>query len=262
LSLREFTNFHDITKEDNKTKGKMSKKTSKRVKKVIDIFCTALGCNLLKNGGDLKDLHKKIKFITLTLSAKQAHSDKFIRRYMLEQFIQILKRKENVKSYIYCSEAQKNGNIHFHIITNKFISHQKIRKYWNKIQAQYGYIDRFEKKHGHRDPNSTDIHKLNKIYSLPAYLTKYFTKDEHRREIRGHLWGCSNNLKEMQYFSKLVDYDTANSLDFAYEKEHKNIYESDFFVIFANLNFEDLQQHSPETYSEIIEYYNDLYNGM
>jgi len=66
----------------------------------------------------------KLTFITLTLPSKQAHTDEEIKKVPFANFLQTLRRKYNMKYYIWKAEKQNNGNIHFHIITNSFIHHK------------------------------------------------------------------------------------------------------------------------------------------
>lgn len=160
-------------------------------------------------GNDFKKGVKyKLTFVTLTLSAKQEHTDEEIKNVLLNQFLLEMKKKFKVDMYIWKAEKQENGNIHFHILTNKFIHHQELRYLWNRIQNKIGYVDKYtenmkkffasgfksfpndkrpiaqQKKayeanlqNGFKNPNSTDIHALYKIKNVSAYMTKYLTKD-------------------------------------------------------------------------------------
>lgn len=254
-SLRQYANLYDISKEKNKVKGKFSNGAKKRLTKIIDLFTSSIAGYLLYNKIPLSNIDRYIKFVTLTLSSAQFHSDTFIRRNMLNVFLLELKRKHNVKSFIYCSEAQKNGNIHFHILINQYIHWKKIREIWNKIQENNGYIESFEKKFGHKNPNSIDIHKLKKVNSLAAYLTKYFTKDENRRKIEGRLWGCSDNLRELKYYEKLVDYEVDNYLNEMFLNHRDAFYQTDFFVILKSEKFVYLKEKLKDTYDDMIRFY-------
>ncbi|MCF6184303.1 MAG: hypothetical protein L3J56_06700 [Bacteroidales bacterium] len=151
----------------------------------------------------------KLTFITLTLSAKQVHSDKEITRTLLGSFLDSLRRKWKVDQYIWKAEKQENGNIHYHILTNKFIHWEEIREVWNRIQNKDGfnYVDKYSskmqkffkngfkkfpgdkrseatqrkayevnKKTNWTNPNSTDIHALYKVKNVAAYIAKYVSK--------------------------------------------------------------------------------------
>lgn len=151
----------------------------------------------------------KIGFITLTLPAKQNHSDNEIKKECLNHFLTILRRKYKVDMYIWKAEKQENGNIHFHILINRYIHWKEIRLNWNNILSKLGYIENYQKnmknyfKNGFRmsdnpkdkrsreqqkkayetgksenwqNPNSTDIHALYKVKNVPAYIAKYLSK--------------------------------------------------------------------------------------
>ena len=259
-SLRTFVNLHDITQEKNTVKGKFSKGATKRMKNIIDLFTTIIASHLIVNVIPVNEISKHVSFVTLTLSSPQMHDDAFIRRHMLNDFLRIIKEKYNVKSYIYCSEAQENGRIHFHILLNKYIHHKKIRGVWNNIQDRYKYLDYFYNKFKHKNPNSTDVHNLKKIKSLAAYLTKYFTKDEKRRKIKGHLWGCSDNLRELKFYEVQIDNELDNYLNYLYEEKRSLIYNQDFFSIFRLNNFNLFDTTCQKHYPKMLKFYDDQYN--
>ena len=190
---------------DNKVKGKISKKSSKKMKGVIDNWVSAIEFKMDRKKRREGTLGKYITFVTLTLPATQFHEDKYMRRHLLNDFIRKMKEQRGVRNYLHCSEAQGNGNIHFHIVVDRYIDHKKLREDWNGTLDNHGYIDKFEAKHGHRNPNSTDIHSFRKVRSIANYLVKYFTKDLNRRPIEGRLWGCSDLLREAECFNDLVD---------------------------------------------------------
>lgn len=121
----------------------------------------------------------KLCFVTLTLPATQAHSDSEIKEKILKPFIQRCVRKWKMDRYIWRAEAQSNGNIHFHLTTDVFIPHRKMREDWNACCELLGYVSRFEIEHQHRNPNSTDIHSVKHVRSLVSYLAKYLGKSRN-----------------------------------------------------------------------------------
>ena len=153
----------------------------------------------------------KIAFVTLTLPSAQIHSDNEIKSKCLNQLLIELKKQYHVKNYIWRAEKQKNGNIHFHILVDKFIPHQELRDRWNRVTNKLGYVDRYRSemlnfhkngfkirkdllktwpaekqkaafKRGARthwnSPNSTDIHSVQRIQNVKQYISKYLTKNE------------------------------------------------------------------------------------
>lgn len=166
---------------------------------------------------DWRNLNFKIAFITLTLSAKQKHSDNYIKAKMLNHFLIEAKRLWDVTNYVWRSEKQLNGNIHFHILVDKFIPHYELRSVWNNIQNKCGYIADYRtnmlefhkngftpnnklfdtwslnnqikayqkgKSSNWSNPNSTDIHSVRLINNVAAYCTKYMTKGSKNKISR------------------------------------------------------------------------------
>lgn len=148
---------------------------------------------------------KRFSFVTLTLPVTQMHTDKELKRLALNRFLIEIERYYGAKDYIWRAEKQKNGNLHFHIMLKKFIPWESLRMLWNDILNDLGYIQCFRKKHGHGNPNSTDVHALKKAKNAAAYITKYMKKDEDELPIDGRVWGCSRNLGKLQYFSDWAD---------------------------------------------------------
>lgn len=178
-----------------------------------------------------KKMPFKLSFITLTLCAPQMHSDQEIKREMLHPWITHMCRKYKLKSYFWRAEPQKNGNIHFHFVTNKFMNLYVVRRSWNASQKRMGYIDIYrnnqnkfhngtfkarpelfttwnkeqqQKAYTHgittnwSDPNSTDLHSLQNVENVEAYLSSYMCKNESEREIKGRLWFISRTLSNIR----------------------------------------------------------------
>jgi len=276
-------------------------------------------------------------FVTLTLPSNQWDSDNTIKRYIFTPFLQWLtyepkrldrRKKEyrdltdaefaklskdqpgdfaglGVKCYLWRAEPQQEGgsqNIHFHLIIDRWVDADLLRRKWNECCEALGYVSRYRaarqadywmgfriiqtdlkrdtetfgrlirsvlrnrrmpkkihpvfvpwlqralkrgqrsitdlelaelcgkvQEHRYRkgtetdwsDPNSTDIHAIQNIQSLSAYISKYITKegytvekDEltingetvirevgvtyHVRALKGRIWGCSDNLRQIE----------------------------------------------------------------
>lgn len=189
---------NEINLQTNDAKGLISRKAERRIKQGIDWLLYLTNDKTFYHRKHKKHYHFKINFVTLTLPAKQVHSDKVIKAECLNHMLTILRQKYKVHHYLWRAEPQKNGNIHFHIVTDKFIPWNELRNQWNKIVNKLGYVDRFHKKWNHRTPNSTDVHSIKKIGNISAYLAKYCTKQSSVRPIEGKLWGLSSSLSKMK----------------------------------------------------------------
>lgn len=122
-------------------------------------------------------------------------TDQQLKSECLNHFLTILREKFNVLNYLWKAEAQQNGNIHFHLLIDKFIFWAVLQHHWNKCLSKFHFIDNFYEKFGHRSPNTIKIHAVHSMISAKKYLKKYFKKDEEqRRKITGKRWSCAEHL--------------------------------------------------------------------
>jgi hypothetical protein len=217
--------------KNNKHSGEMSRKAQGRIKNAINWLVSSANYKYVYVKGIDKRVKFKVNFITLTLPTTQhSISDNFFKKVLLHTFLNNCRYQYNLKNFVWKVEAQENGNIHAHITTDVFIHYLDVRKIWNRILLKKGLIDNYTAKHKNlsfedytylydpkgakdkiqmrkafdygmatnwTDPNTTDIHSVNKINNLGSYLAKYFAKnDDDRRKIKGRLWSCSYNLSE------------------------------------------------------------------
>lgn len=172
--------FRSIIKtipERNRADGRISQKAQGRINTAIDWLLAQSTTKKVYDKKTKKHFNFRVNFMTLTLSASQIHDDNLIKKKLLNTMLVHLRQKWGVKYYLWRAEAQLNGNIHFHIVCDKYVPWWELRHYWNKVQNNLGYIDRFEKAHGHRDPNSTDIHSVRAIRNLGGYIAKEVSKN-------------------------------------------------------------------------------------
>lgn len=172
----------------------------------------------------------RVNFITLTLPAPQGEvTDADLKNKCLKRWVEGWRDKSPGLSYVWRAERQENGNLHFHLMTDTYRHHREIRDSWNKTLEQFHFIQAFEQSHGHRFPNSTDVHAVRSLRTLGAYIAKYMSKDEKTAQtVTGKIWDCSANLKrkdkcdfvptsdELTYFGKLYD----SLPGFAFSTEH------------------------------------------
>lgn len=183
-------------KQKNQTGGVLSKKAQQKIKNAVNWLVLAAPTKWVYQRSTQKRFRFKISLITLTLPTNsQLHSDTFIKRQLLHPFLQFASYKWQLVNYIWKAETQSNGNIHFHITTDTFVHHKDLRRAWNCQLDRHGYIDKFEEAHGHRNPNSTDVHAVKNVRNLGAYMCKYMAKNEpDKRPVNGKLWSASYNL--------------------------------------------------------------------
>lgn len=215
----------------NSYTGKLTPYAKKKLKRAIGLLVASAKDKEAQNWKTGKIFKFKINFITLTLPASQGTiTDKQLKKEVLDVWIKRMRRKHKLNNYVWRAERQKNGNIHFHLISDTYIHYEKIRNDWNACLAKFNFIDDFEKKNGHRNPNSTDVHAIWKVKNLVQYFVKYMAKDEKEGDfIEGKVWDCSKALKTKENVEKLMESETAEIWNKAYndnstEKKHDTNY--------------------------------------
>lgn len=241
--------------EENLTRGVyngyMSPKTRSKVKKYLSTWLASV--QKIRKSNLLQSLDKQpyITFVTLTLPSAQLHEDNEIKRKCLTPYIETLKRKYNVWNYFWRAEAQKNGNIHFHILIDSYIHHTAIRNEWNQCINKLGYVDKFKEKHGHDNPNSTDIHSLKKIGNVEAYVIKYCCKSDGYRQIDGRIHGCSDDLKKLTPYECLVDEETEKVVEMALKDVSSKVIREDNYTIIMCHTPSFLYKYSRRKYDQL-----------
>lgn len=158
-----------------------------------------------------KDVYFRLSFITLTLSASQSVADREITRNLLAPFIRHFRYTGHLKNYVWKAEKQKNGNIHYHILSDMFVTFSELLSYWNYCQSKTDMIDRFYLKYGHRMPNSVDIRQVKSGNSAAKYISKYFSKSSDR--IEGKTWDCSRYLESFNFPTYIIDSHKSNKIE-------------------------------------------------
>jgi hypothetical protein len=234
-----------------------------------------------------------VNFITLTLPFTQGNNtDQEIKSKILDPWIKKARRRFKLKNYVWRAERQLNGNLHFHFCTDCYMPFDQLRDTWNDNTNALGFIDKFEIKHGHRHPNSTDVHATKKIKDLAAYMVKYCCKSPDTAElytaqppwanaekklvtkkkdkkfkrllsledqrIEGKVWDCSVNLKGIKYPSTIMDSVTEVSWLSAYRD--KSVYRKS--TENCTLLFLTKSQHEKHVQGEIKRIYIDWLNSI
>jgi len=140
--------------------GYMSANTGRYVDRIVSNWLTAIELNEEnKNIEFSKQVY--VTFLTLTLPCKQVHGDKTLKNKLLDPLVEWLRNSTGksqrdgcaVDAYLWRAEAQKNGNLHFHLIIDRWIDHDRVRKKWNQILERLKYITMYGnvQKHVHRN---------------------------------------------------------------------------------------------------------------
>lgn len=267
--------FDTVQPVSNRHNGLLSTKANRRVRLAIDWMCLLAKEKYVESERTGSRFGFKLNFITLTLSSKQIHSDNEIKSKLLNQFLVELRKNYGANRYLWRAESQRNGRLHFHIVTDVFIPWRALRTLWNRIQEKLGYISRYTELTRKTDPNSTDVHSIKQIKNLPAYLSKYCAKNakgytvirtmasvkpfkpkcwltyQHPklnpkphfyRQVSGRLWGLSQSLSKLQSCRKEIDQEIAMELDILKAVAPSKVKFKDFIGIYLFDVF-DLARH-------------------
>lgn len=272
-----------------RTNGVISKRAAARIRKSVSWLLYISNDKTVLNSSHGKRFKFKLSFITLTLASKQLHDDKIIKTRCLNQFLIEARKKWGVVHYIWRAEPQINGNIHFHIVCDKFIPWSELRDCWNRIQNKLGYVDRYREEQrayhsggfkvrkkllsrweyklqlkayrtGSRldwnSPNSTDIHSIFKIKNLPQYISKYCTKNEGGRQIEGNLWSLSESLSKLDGAIEILHNTTGDELNYIISRNIDKTHKHDYYTIC----YMSVDEWKSVINGELAEIFNDYVN--
>ena len=207
--------------------GSVSVKASRKIQRAITYLCTIAKEKPVHSWQHQTTFKFRLAFITLTLPSKQKHTDSEIMKRCFHQFLVEAKKKWNMHNYVWRAERQKNGNIHFHILVDRFVPWSELRDTWNRVTNKLGYVNNYRDEmrryhnggfHARADlmaqwsykkqikayhegvandwssPNSTDVHAVRKVKNIKAYVCKYMLKSSQADAEISRLWGCSYEL--------------------------------------------------------------------
>lgn len=221
-------NSLDNLKED-KYKGEVSTNARKRILHTVNWFLLKVGYQVKWRLRKKQPVNRAMSFVTLTLPSKQVHTDNEIKKEVLNQFLVEIRKVWRVKDYFWKAELQQNGNIHFHLLVDKYIPKDDIRVRWVRCLNKLGYIAAYQAKHGHKIPPCTEIRGLRYAKNAAAYIAKYVakkvennepetTKEPNERKLQGRVWHCSESLQNIENVSVNVDVQLQSVLNELEEK--------------------------------------------
>jgi hypothetical protein len=115
---------------------------------------------------------------------------------LLNGFLTNMRERFGLHHYLWIIEPQANGQLHCHLNTDTFIHYSDINNYWNMQLSKNGLLDNFEKKYGHCNPPSTDVHSIRNSFDAVGYVCSYMKKNKgFKTPYAGNMWGCSMGLK-------------------------------------------------------------------
>jgi len=145
----------------------------------------------------------RLNFLTLTMPAKPRGDDDTAKAFYL------LRKKivyHGLRHYLWRKEIQPGtGNVHYHIVSNHFLHYSTLQTLWNDALKKHcpNAMQAFLKKHGHKNPPSTDIRAIRSVHKCLAYASKYLSKNGE--QVEGNSFGISRALLAIRYPVVLAD---------------------------------------------------------
>lgn len=181
-------------------KGYISKESGRVIRKRLEAWIKAVHINRDVNSKYRNPDHSHIVFATLTLPSAQEHGDNEIKRSVLMPFLQQIKRKHGVGEYFWSAEPQKNGNLHFHVLFDRYIDKDRLNDHWLVATNHFGYFDRYVTATGETSAPSTQIRECPHDMSLVKYIMKYVSKQPEIRCSYKQIEG--KGVKRISYWSR------------------------------------------------------------
>lgn len=166
---------------------------------------------------------------------------------ILNTWLTRCRKNENLKSYLWVAERQKNNTLHFHLITNNFMRIRTVNEFMKsslltefergnlkcnrKIIESYNGIDVDNLYNSKRNKNKKErLSKSESQRKLSYYLTKYISKNDTLSERLP--WHCSRDISAL-FIS--INYSQTNPPEIARlvadNPEAVITYEKDYFTI-------------------------------
>lgn len=204
-----------------KNSSQVSKQTKRKIRKATEFLAVNAK---IKEYTDRKTGVKRkyrLSFVTLTLSSKQIHSDNFIQKKIFQPFLQRLRDCYDLRNYVWRAEKQRNGNIHFHLITDIAVNYYTIRYVWNHFQQKNNYLEDYRNKFSKMSLKEYYKYSIEEIYKKIEKSNNQKTKNNLKQKINSKefLNECRMKLKLMQK----QKFTQPNSVDVARLSKEKEI---------------------------------------
>lgn len=231
LSYAKKKTENQLKKLKNLTKGfatkGISSATRRKISYAFRVLSKASVVRKVRNSkGQYVNHH--LQFITLTLPSEQVHSDQFITKEVLGNFLDRSRKLGLFQNYVWRAEKQGNGNIHYHMITDTFCSFSMVRRIWYLALRKFGYLQNYSAKFGvlslkeysglefnknlpqtliasrfarglrnnWSEPPCVDVAQIDNAGAVEKYISKYVSKDSGDSSlfVEGRSWACSSSV--------------------------------------------------------------------
>jgi len=230
-------------------------------------------------------------FITLTLPFEQYHEDKEITKTILGTFFDKCRKIGILSNYVWRAEKQMNGNIHYHILSDTFVSYSLIYRLWKIALNSLGYVKKYTDKfrnmsfdeyknlpHNKKqdlqkivdkyakgvrenweNPPCVKVDYCDDINQVGSYIAKYTAKDSDNENIvTGRVWSCSSSVSEA--VKKFKSDEEFNKFWYCVGTEmfKREVFESDYFSV-CKFHFNSLISWFKDTFDYVRKMFIDVF---
>jgi hypothetical protein len=150
--------FENLSK--NRTKLEVSDNGYRTLQKKINWLYYLSKSRYKKTNSGKEIFNFKMNFLTLSLPTKQRTSTKEVTSSLLNNFLTEIRQRTKMTNYVWRLEFQKNGNVHYHIVTDTYLDYHFVLNIWNRLLRLNGYIKGYTDKH-----INLNLSEYNKMYN-------------------------------------------------------------------------------------------------
>lgn len=273
----------------NLSKGFTTKGISKATQRKIRLHALALAYSAKKvtvRNSRGEYVEHLATFITLTLPSTQVHTDQEITKKVLGAFFEKCRKLQILTNYVWRAEKQKNGNIHYHIITDTYIYFQQVRRLWNVSLERLGYITAYRRKFGRMslteyaaqafnagkdfnriaetyaknvrekwsNPPAVHTAPLQGVSEISKYISKYVSKSDEENDnfVKGRTWAASDGVRAAAIAMKSDAQFSKMWYEIGTEILRKKTFDSDYYSV-CLCSFKSLSSWFPDLVVSLIE---------
>lgn len=243
-------------------KGEISKSGRKMIEKRLTAWLHCLRFHNQNHPEIPKRKRRLPTFVTLTLSDDTTRSDREIKKSLLEPFIKQLYYAYNITHYFWKAEKQKNGRLHFHLITDRYIPMKDLQTRWNSIQRKNGLTESYEEKYNKPEPPSTHIRAIQQQDNQIEYVMKYVEKGNKGLKLDGSVFRFSKGLLDIVPFSFIFEAHDTDELRRKIEIHCQKEFHGDWFGM-LEMDKKNIMSWIPaRLYRDVEKYYLNLYDRL
>ena len=262
LPCRNEVSAYQLKPDNMKYTGRICNRSRKTIEKRLTSWINSIKIYNLVNNNLQNSAKTYPVFITLTIPDQYKKTDLEIKRQILELFLKRMVYNGMMFNYFWKAERQKRGELHFHIVSDRYIDYKYLQRVWNNILYKAGMLREFYTRYHHYNPPSTHIEALYKVPGAISYIMKYVSKDSNNGKVFGRVYSFSNkllNLKPCKLFyegSNIQPFNEYLSLNVAHvlDREYCSIY-----YLKKAFDHAKIDDHIQKQY---IDYYLAQYNSI